>query len=62
MRLERKRPVGGLRRVLSGVLEANDIVSALIDNWIVTELHPTAGQLFLGMSILCWARPRVYRS
>ncbi len=32
MRLERKRPTGALGRLLSGVLEANDIVSGLIDN------------------------------
>ncbi len=32
VRLERKRPVGALVRLLSGVLKANDIVSALIDN------------------------------
>ncbi len=32
VRLERKRPVGALVRLVSGVLEANDIVSALIDN------------------------------
>ncbi|SRR5258708_9574240 len=30
VRLERKRPVGGLSKLLSGALEANDIVSALI--------------------------------
>ena len=32
VRLERMRPVGGLGKLLSGVLEANDRVSALIDN------------------------------
>ena len=32
LRLERKRPVGALHRVVSGGLEANDIVSTLIDN------------------------------
>jgi len=30
MRLERKRPVGGSSGLVSGVLEANDIVSALM--------------------------------
>ncbi len=30
--LERKRPVGTLHRLVSGSLEANDIVSTLIDN------------------------------
>ncbi len=32
MRLERVRPVGTLRRLVSSNLEANDIASALIDN------------------------------
>ncbi len=32
VRLERARPVGPLHRLVSGVLEANDIVNALIDN------------------------------
>ena len=32
IRLERARPLGTLRRFASSVLEANDIVSALIDN------------------------------
>src|SRR5260221_14145604 len=32
VRLERKRPVGALHKLVSGGLEANDIVSALIDN------------------------------
>jgi len=32
VRVERKRPVGFLGSPLSGVLKANDIVSALIDN------------------------------
>ena len=32
VRLERARPVGPLHRLVSGGLEANDIVNALIDN------------------------------
>ena len=32
MRLERMRPVGGSGGLLSGVLEANDMVGVLIDN------------------------------
>ena len=32
MRLERIRPVGGSGGLLSGILEANDIVGVLIDN------------------------------
>ena len=45
VRLERKRPVGGLGRL------ADDIAGALIENLILTEPHPTARQLFPGMSI-----------
>jgi len=32
VRLERARPVGAFTKFVSGDLEANDIVSALIDN------------------------------
>ena len=53
MRLERKKPLGSLGRLVSGIFGANDIVSALIDDWIVTEPQLTGRQLFPGSSILC---------
>ena len=48
MRLERNRPVGTFVRLISGFLEANDIVSALINDQIITDCTLLPGNSFQG--------------